>query len=147
MNGLDSGGKCDGSLAKYDPATSSWRTAQCSLFGGLDEFSGTWPRWGMMLHGECWERVMSERPTNGNESGFWPTPRARPAKAVGEDRMGKDAPGYRANLEEAIGGPTNPDWQEWLMGWPCPGWTELKPLATDKFRLWLLSHGKPSTDS
>lgn len=29
----------------------------------------------------------------------------------------------------------NPNWVEWLMGWPI-GWTDSKPLATDKFRLW-----------
>ena len=29
----------------------------------------------------------------------------------------------------------NPDWVEWLMGWPI-GYTDLKPLATDKFRSW-----------
>jgi hypothetical protein len=27
----------------------------------------------------------------------------------------------------------NPSWVEWLMGWPI-GWTDLKPLATGKFR-------------
>ena len=27
----------------------------------------------------------------------------------------------------------NPPWVEWLMGWPI-GWTDLKPLVTDKFR-------------
>jgi hypothetical protein len=34
----------------------------------------------------------------------------------------------------------NPTWVEWLMGWPLE-WTDLKPLATDKFREWLRSHG------
>lgn len=29
----------------------------------------------------------------------------------------------------------NPFWVEWLMGWLI-GWTDLKPLATDKFRSW-----------
>ena len=29
------------------------------------------------------------------------------------------------------GGKLNPDWVEWLMGWPI-GWTELKPLETVK---------------
>lgn len=33
----------------------------------------------------------------------------------------------------------NPDWVEWLMGWPI-GWTALRPLATDRFRSWL--HGR-----
>jgi hypothetical protein len=35
----------------------------------------------------------------------------------------------------------NPDWTEWLMGWPI-NWTALKPLETDKFQQWLSSHGK-----
>ena len=44
--------------------------------------------------------------------------------------------------EEAVatGGQLNPDWVEWLMGWP-EGWTDLKPLGMDKFQVWLDSHG------
>ena len=38
------------------------------------------------------------------------------------------------------GGSLNPDWVEWLIGWPI-GWTDLKPLETDKFQQWLRSHG------
>lgn len=34
-----------------------------------------------------------------------------------------------------------PELPEWVMGWPI-GWTELKPLATDRFQQWLLSHGR-----
>jgi len=30
----------------------------------------------------------------------------------------------------------------WMMGWPS-GWISFAPLATDKFRLWLRSHGVP----
>ena len=41
---------------------------------------------------------------------------------------------------EEIGGTLNPTWVEWLMGWPL-GWTDLEPLATDKFQLWLSAHG------
>lgn len=52
----DCGGKWPASLAKYDRASRSWKTAQCSLFGGLDEFSATWPRWGTMRNGECFQR-------------------------------------------------------------------------------------------
>jgi len=42
---------------------------------------------------------------------------------------------YKRNetpLAAQAGGPLNPEWVEWLMGWPL-GWTDLKPLATDKF--------------
>lgn len=43
-------------------------------------------------------------------------------------------------LSEQIGGSLNPNWVEWLMGWPI-GWTELRPLGMGKFRQWLGSHG------
>ena len=47
----------------------------------------------------------------------------------------------KSNLGEVINekekmtktGQLNPPWVEWLMGWPI-GWTDLKPLVTDKFR-------------
>ena len=42
-------------------------------------------------------------------------------------------------LNALAGGPLNPTWCEWFMGWP-EGWTELKPLATDKYRLWRQLH-------
>lgn len=35
----------------------------------------------------------------------------------------------------------NPEWVEWLMGWPI-GWTALTPLAMDRFRQWQDSHLK-----
>jgi len=52
----------------------------------------------------------------------------------------------RSRLEDQLaqihgsGGHVNPDWTEWLMGWPI-GMTDLKPLATAKFQQWLRSHG------
>lgn len=36
-------------------------------------------------------------------------------------------------------GQLNPVFVEWLMGWPV-GWTELKPLAMDKFQEWQQQH-------
>lgn len=38
------------------------------------------------------------------------------------------------------GGQLNPTWVEWLMGWPL-GWTDLKPLATDRCRNAMLRRG------
>jgi hypothetical protein len=46
-----------------------------------------------------------------------------------------------SNVNGVTGGPLNPMWVEWLMGWPL-GWTDLKPLEMDKFRAWLRSHGR-----
>lgn len=70
----DFGGKWPESFVKWDRATSSWRTRQCSLFEGWDEFSGTWPRWGMMLAGECSALSMPAHLTSASESGSWPAP-------------------------------------------------------------------------
>jgi hypothetical protein len=38
-------------------------------------------------------------------------------------------------------GHLNPDWTEWLLGWPI-GWTDSKQLETDKFQQWWNSHGE-----
>ena len=39
-------------------------------------------------------------------------------------------------LGQGNGGRLNPDWVEWLMGWPI-GWTALKPMEMVKFQSWL----------
>lgn len=43
-------------------------------------------------------------------------------------------------LNVVAGGRLNPQWVEWLMGWPI-GWTDLQPLETGRFREWLAQHG------
>ena len=63
------------SLARYDRVSCSWKTPQCSLVAGLDEFSETWPRWGLMRDGECWRLPTLELHTCERESGSWPTPK------------------------------------------------------------------------
>jgi len=66
------------SSVKYDHNTSSWKTRQCSLLGGLESFSETWPRWGTMRGGECWALTTPKHPTSGIESGSWlATPTAK----------------------------------------------------------------------
>ena len=64
----------------------------------------------------------------------WPTPRAQMHKGTGPSRTG-----CKEDLQTKVGGQLNPPWVEWLMGWPI-GWTDLEPLAMDKFRLWLQQH-------
>ena len=70
----DSGERWQGSFAKFAPATSSWKTHQRSLLGGWELYSETWPRWGSMRDGACWERTMSAHLTSGTGSGSWQTP-------------------------------------------------------------------------
>jgi hypothetical protein len=139
------GEKWHGSFTKFDHDTSSWKTHQCSLVGDLEEFSETWPQWGLMRDGECWERQMLEQTIRGTESGFLlPTPDTvnRDNKKVLFNRnavsqSGRSLATYARTFpnqfseETNDGGQLNPTWVEWLMGWPL-GWTDLKPLATDK---------------
>ena len=72
---------------------------------------------------------------------MWPTPCAnedaagRPGSKM--QKMLGNHPDVRGDL---TGGTLSADWTEWLMGWPI-GLTDLKPLATDKFQQWQLSHG------
>ncbi len=98
--------------------------------------------------------------------GMWPTPRANDAEKRGvianDKRNGLPAAAMYATppardwksgkasqatmernsrpLSEQIGGLLNPDWVEWLMGWPI-GFSALEPLAMDRFQQWQRSHG------
>jgi hypothetical protein len=78
---VGSGRKWLGLLARFDLDSRSWRTPQCSLLGDSDEFLETWPRWGSMRTGECWERQTSALRTSGTVSGLWPTPTATDFKS------------------------------------------------------------------
>jgi hypothetical protein len=137
----DYGRKWPASLAKYDRDSRSWKTPQCSLLAGLDAFSGTWPRWGMLRDGECWEQHTPAGLTSASEFGSQPffTPTARDYKGMSGAGL-RQRHGAKHNLADCIGGTPNPDWSEWLMGWPI-GWTDLKPLGMDRWRAWLRSHG------
>jgi hypothetical protein len=64
------------SLATADPASSSWRTSQLSLFGGLTGFSWNSMRWGMTRAGRLFQPQKWAPRTFESESGFFPTPAA-----------------------------------------------------------------------
>jgi hypothetical protein len=68
----DFGEKWQGSFAKYDPATHSLRTPQCSLFEDSTEFCAILPKWGLMLNGELWEQQTLVQSTREIESGLSP---------------------------------------------------------------------------
>ena len=187
------------SLGKLDPNTHLWRTAQCSLLEGLEQSLQTFPRWGSMRNGECFQRPILAQitlenefgllpripnnvdffhtPTTGADGGsnsrkalkkrmeMWPTPTVgcveggeqsnRVERTLGGGyilrKLNKPNMTYGAKLSDAVlfeekqkqiinGGKLNPNWTEWLMGWPI-GWTDLKPLGTDKFHCVQQQHG------
>ena len=98
-----SGERWRGSLAKYDRASSSWRTPQCSLLAGLDAFSETWPRWGMMRGGECSGLATPGRRTKESACGSWPTPRKCSAMAATITQQSAWADNRFPNLEAVLG--------------------------------------------
>ena len=126
------------SFAKFDRATSLWRTPQCSLLGDSELYSETWPQWGLMVAGVCWEQIPSAPRTSGNGSGLWPTPticgnhNRKGASATSGDGLAtvvKQSPD-RYWME----GQLNPVWVAWLMGWPHAtgwDWTSLEPAPAE----------------
>ena len=89
--------------------------------------------------GVCSEQTMWEHRTDAKGSGYWPTPTARDWKDNGKSPA--ELARNSVTLATHAGGQLNPTWVEWLMGWPL-GWTDLKPLGTDKYQQWLQQHGK-----
>jgi len=64
------GEKWQGSFTKWSQDSFLWKTHQCSLVGDLEEFLGTWPQWGSMRNGECWERQTLAHLTKETEFGL-----------------------------------------------------------------------------
>ena len=169
VNEAECGKKWQGSFTKYDPDMSMWKTPQCSFIEDSVWFLDSWPRWGLMRHGECWEHQtlelnITERefgllpdgvnffhtPTTGADGGsnsrkalkkrkeaIWPTPTT---PSGGGNAGGSGAHKNAIKNGTYIPSSINPNLYEWLMGWP-QGWTDLKPLETDKCHKWLLLHG------
>lgn len=128
-------------FAQLDPKSHGWKMS-LALFP-LDTsppFSETWPKWGLMRNGVAYQRGGAERPMPVRESGYLPTPTAHNAK---EGNYPAERTRNTPTLASVAGGKLNPEWTEWLMGWPM-GWTDLKPLATARFQQWLSAHGSYS---
>jgi hypothetical protein len=167
-NAQECGKKWQGSFAKYDPSSCLWKTAQCSLIEDLTEFSQTWPTWGSMRNGECWERQTLGLNTTEREFGLLPdnekffhTPTtgssggSNSRKAMQKRGViwptpttptgGGNAGGSGAHKNAIKNGTyipssINPNLYEWLMGWPQE-WTDLKLLEMGKYHKWLQLHG------
>lgn len=144
VSDLDYGENALDWLARYDPATSSWKTSQTSFIEGLKPFSETWPHSGTMRNGKLYRRAPLVRHTHENACSLWPTPnrenggRSVPPDAIWTTRTtaytqaGKKVQvGLRSALIKWAGerGPVNPQWVEWLMGFPID-WSALADSGT-----------------
>ena len=98
---------------------------------GFHEFSGTWPRSGLMRNGIAYQLPPLVPLTDEIGSGLWPTPQAQDFKSgTGYSHNGKS---QTPQLRHLLGGLLNPTWVEWLMGFPL-GWTALEASAMQSFR-------------
>jgi len=121
-------------FSKMFMATSHWASTKCFL---------TWSVRPTPQGRSLYQLVPStpdiEETDSGSSQGMWPTPTASDYKGTPKNRfMGSET--YRSNLTEAVrenqhSGHLNPDWVEWLMGYPS-GWTNPQtspePLARQK---------------
>jgi hypothetical protein len=138
-------------LAKYNPDTLSWKTAQCSLLEDLEQSLETWPRWGSMRNGECLVTTNSVDNIGVNEFGLLPTP-TKSLFSYWESAKAKVFNGGKRKSGVKVGSILwwemteqhlrlggvedksmipDPSCGEVVMGWPM-GWTELQPLEMDK---------------
>ena len=142
----DSGGKWQGSFAKYNPDTHSLRTPQCLLFEDSTEFCAILPKWGLMLDGELWEQQTLVQNTRGIESGLSPTPPPPDIWPTPTTPSGGGNCGGSGAYKNAIKNGThiphsiNPNLYEWLMGWPID-WTNLDAVVTAKWPFVPPQHG------
>lgn len=193
--------------ASYDRDTRSWKTSQVSCLNHTsDEYSGIWPKSGMMLDGKLYPLKKQAIATKEIDCGLWRTPDSSSGGEISIESLNMMAngnnkrisghhkqlklkdqvrhpglfptptnsmmtmqdmeqarfagnwnrPKYRdcfptptvndsknnnppsqknrntPPLNSIVNGQLNPDWVEWLMGWPI-GWSDLKPLTELKW--------------
>jgi hypothetical protein len=131
-NAPNTGGNTTGPKSLLDVARTGWmpgevwRTPQAS----------DWKNRGKTLE------QITKRLKEGRQLGLAEQVRMLPTPTC-QDAKNNGAPSQMVRntkpLNAVVGGALNPDWVEWLMGWPI-GWTDSRPLATARFLWWQLSH-------
>ena len=159
------GPKFQGSLAKWNPQSSSWKTSQMSLKLRELQSLEKLPKWGMISRGELFALQMPAHLIDVRDSlpsRSVPTPTCmdtrsgRPRKMVQESlskgnwrgvalrdyakmfptptaTANQTCPSMLAkggSFDNLSIGKLNPEWVEWLMGWPI-GWTDCGPAETE----------------
>lgn len=145
-------------LGKFNPEESSWRMSP-DCYGYMEKLSSqTLPLWGLIVNGELYQLEMPMLNTSGNDGGVlpgnqaeesWPTPTSGDSKSSCSRNTSTSKANRGMSLTDAVMGDggggrnglgrqgtlLNPDFVEWLMGWPI-GWTSLEPLPKDRMEEW-----------
>ena len=123
-----------GSLASYDPDTSSWRTSQRCFIEGWAQFSETWPRSGLIRSGIAFRLPQLVHLSSATGSGLLPT------LVAGDSRGGRNGTAKGRSLSDGMTltdwlwvnvglGMLDPGSAEQIMGFPT-GWTALDASET-----------------
>jgi len=119
-------------LGFYDPDTHSWKTSQATFLLDSEQSLQTWPRAGMTRNGTAYQLPPSAHRTSATEFSLslhgkmWPTPQAHLSREGGYPAEGRrNTPGLTFQALDGQPGRLNPEWVEWLMGFPT-GWTDLE---------------------
>lgn len=130
-------------FAIYDQNLHSWKMLQDTFPWDSDELSGTWPKSGTMQNGKCYLQDSLEPSIYDEGFSYWATPRSTPWMSMALEKiqkyLGRDF--GNSNLEDQVtikllqmnknlnGLFMNPEWGEWLMGFPI-GWSDLNAVET-----------------
>lgn len=127
-----SGRKCDGSWqmqlpGSYLPRMSSARRSTTR--------PTTWTRWVTAPAAFPLPRATWVLTTYGAGTGYLHTPTTTANYCCPSMQKWPNCREYKR-----VFGQPGPENHEWLMDWPI-GWTDLRPLATDRYQSWLRKHG------
>ena len=143
----DSGESFSASFGRLSPDGSGWRTVQCSLLEDSPQSLRTLPRSGSMRSGTLYLRptlapgisvsgfglLLPTLTVCGNYNAKGASPTSGDGLVTALKRM----------FPNLVGGPLNPDWCEWFMGFPM-GWTASAALGMHKFHEWQQQHSECS---
>jgi hypothetical protein len=123
---------------KSSPLFYSLKMSQTSEQKEWTQLSKNLPKSGMTVDGLCYPLQKLERRTKEKDGFCWLTPKSSAVEEkyktyIARMKRSKDPKVNTkkncGNLSQQIGGPVNPTWCEWLMGFPLE-WTALNDLGT-----------------
>ena len=147
---LGSGESSPALSERSSPAGSSLRTRHSLCTKGWTSSSKTSMNWGTMRSGVCLVQPRLAPPIDESACGLWPTPTVK-GNYNKQGLSSRSGNGLATEVRlcelrsRGLGSktrlpPLNPDWVDWLMGWPI-GWTDCGAMETGRFQQWLRLHG------
>ena len=129
-----SGSSSDGSLAKWDPGTFSWRTSQLLLFEDSTSCLERLPTSGSMRNGSLWARETLAPRTSAIGFSSWPTARAEDSESCGNHS------GPNTHKGDSLTGVTKdwrtPNTRDHHMQGPREGHEQRQETLVDQIQAW-----------